>query len=280
MRRWFAPIFVLLAAACVEAEEPLNLLFIGNSYTQGYMPREGKNATFAPVPEAVARLAVADGHPKPRVLQVTTGGKPLDFHLKNATTQPAKSVDGNGNRPWTHMVLQDLSTRPADKVSKPESVQQFHDDVAALVDLVRAKNPAARVVLYQTWARRGDAWMYPEKYGNPAAMQADLNQNYAKAAADLNAKLGVGTARVAPVGTAFGLLNYDAALYNPDGTHSTPFGYRLSAMVLYRTIYDETVGDISYDAVAKWINLTPEQFKQLQDVADRVEIPETNAPGR
>ncbi|MDB5327599.1 MAG: uncharacterized protein JWM57_3168 [Phycisphaerales bacterium] len=270
-------------ATTSAAETPLNLLFFGNSFTQGYAPgtAPGGGDLYYNVPDAIKSYATADGHVAPRIVQETLGGSNLSYHVTQAQTKPQETVANTGGSPWSYVVLQDESLRPADKTSDANAIAQFRADSKTLSDLVRANNsPSAATIMYQTWARGPVSTVYPNTYSTPGAMQTDLTKNYALAGTSLNTAYGYDEARVAPVGDAFGTLNFDSALlYNADARHSTVFGYRLSAAVLYRTIYNEKISDIPYSAVQSWIGLTAGQYAQIQSVADSVAIPEPAAAG-
>ena len=271
------------AVSAPAAETPLNLLFFGNSFTQGYAPgtAPGGGDLYYNVPDAIKSYAVADGHVAPRIVQETLGGSNLSYHVTQAQTKPQETVANTGGSPWSYVVLQDESLRPADKTSDPAAIAQFRADAKTLSDLVRSNNsPNAGTIMYQTWARAPASTVYPGTYTTPAAMQADLVKNYALASTNLNTAYGYGESSVAPVGEAFGELNFDStSLYNADARHSTMFGYRLSAAVLYRTIYGEKISDIPYSAVQSWIGVSAVQYAQIQSVADSLAVPEPAAAG-
>ena len=52
------------------------------------------------------------------------------------------------------------------------------------------------------------------------------------------------------MGDAFELTGFDQGLYAPDQSHPSVLGSRLAAIVIYRIIYDEQVGDIACSAVS------------------------------
>src|SRR5690606_12293372 len=76
-----------------------------------------------------------------------------------------------------------------------------------------------------------------------AVMQAELSHAYDLAGGDIDSIYGAGTARIAPVGDTFQAANW-TGMYYTDHSHLVNSGYFLSALILYRTIYQDNVSDI------------------------------------
>jgi hypothetical protein len=77
---------------------------------------------------------------------------------------------------------------------------------------------------------------------------------------------------------AFESTGFDLALYDQDQSHPSVLGSRLSAMVIYRTIYNEKVGDIPYSAMSN-TGISESEWIAAQGWADTVAIVPVPLPG-
>ncbi len=228
-RLLLALLFTAATSVVAVADDPLNLLFVGNSFTAG-----------GPIAHLVRDLATDAGWATPNVQYVAPGGQSLGFHLTNPDTLNA--IDA-GN--WDFVVLQEFSTGPTDNAGDPAA---FKSNATALYDRVKLGSPDAQVVLYETWAREANHSLYPGTFANPAEMQAQLRTHYNDAADNYipaNATAAVTTdVSVAPVGDAWeNYLNSGGTirLHANDDYHAGPNGQYLSSSVLYSTIYGRSV---------------------------------------
>lgn len=194
-----------LVQTCFAEDSP-DVLFIGNSYTQGI--RGTMTELYAQTDQKSAKLNF-----------VTPGGKTLAFHLENEkTTTLIKSGESEV------VVLQDQSQTPA---IFPE---KFLEAAKGLNEL--ALTNKGIVVFYQTWGRRdGDP---RNNYKDFSAMQKALTKSYATAGKSLKAK-------VAPVGDAWQIIHDTqpelfAKLYREDGSHPSAHGAYLAAVTIFATI--------------------------------------------
>jgi len=252
----------------VRAEDPLNLLFFGNSFSQGG------------VQWRVADLAAADGHRRPVVLLDSLGGMDLTYHLNEVLTNPQNNVTHPliGTNTWDYVILQEHSTKSTTAMGNPA---QFQTDALAIY--LQIKNHASgrgagvQPILFQTWARADGNYLvdpndYRSAWDSPEEMQADLSANYAAAASSMNIATGAGTAVVAPVGDAFASLDFNSALYAADLYHPSAAGTLLASMILYRTIYGEKVSDISYASASSWAGVNQATWNQLVATADAMAV--------
>jgi len=231
-------------------DRPLRLLFLGNSFTH-----QGD------VPGLTGELAVSAGWPEPVVATQAPGGRSLRHHRARRAT-----LDAVDRGDWDVVVLQDYSTRPTG-VGDPMG---FLDDVTWFHDRIKAASPDATVVLYETWARHPRHEVYPDRYPDPAAMQAELRASYTEAAtAWVPARAAFQPARVvvAPVGDAWEAHLAEPAplvLHGGDLYHAGRAGQALSAMVLFATIFGEPAAGTSA------LGLSEARALRLQATADRV----------
>ncbi len=194
------------AKTCTPVE-PLDVLFIGNSYviqsdTPGLL-------------QSMADDAGVDFH----VERLATGGKNFEYHLERSKTKTVLR-----EQHWDVVILQSHSLDP---LRNPDG---FAEAGEALVGAVRSVG--AQPWLFETWARRKghNLYNYMKEVGKtPDEMQARVSARYAA--------LGEETGTpVAKVGTAWLELVHDHTEVNPflkDGAHPAEAGAYLSAAVLF-----------------------------------------------
>ena len=227
--------FLLCLPSLVVAQpSPLNMLFIGNSFTND-----------GPIPDLVRDIAVTAGFPAPNVTSVARTGRDLDFHTRNGGT--LRAIDQGG---WGVVVLQEFSTKPTE-VGNP---LEFKVDATTLYDRVKATSPDAEIIMFETWARREDHSIYDDSFliatfgidSGREEMQAQLNYHYHDVAENYipaNSANQSGDVWVAPVGEAWHAEwnDQNIGLHASDGYHGSIFGQYLNALVIYSTIYDSPV---------------------------------------
>ncbi len=237
-----------------EGTPSTRILFIGNSFTlQG------------PVPDLVARFARDSGFVNVVVDFRAVSGQSLAWHRGDPSPAgaPARLREG-----WDVVVLQDFSTRPTDALGEPAA---FKDDVSWFYERAKEANPAVRVVLYETWARRAGHPLYGVAFASPAQMQAQLRRHYTDAAEHYIPRFATvapgESVGVAPVGDAWELQlgrNADLRLHAPDDYHASVAGQYLSAAVLFSTIFDRPAAGLPA------LHVAPPVAAALQATADQV----------
>lgn len=191
-------------------EEPLRVLFLGNSYTY-----------FNEMPAMVMALANAQPGRRLEVKSTTRGGATLE-DLWNLT--PALTDLRSGK--WDVVVLQDQSTLGQSYVEARWGV----NDPAGLLRWTRFWNEeiqrkGAKPLLYLTWARKA----HPE-------FQSGLNYAYSEAAREIGAS-------IAPAGLAWQRIRQtqpQIELFDPDGSHPSPQGSYLTACVFVEILTART----------------------------------------
>ncbi len=190
-----------LLAAAPPADEPreLEVLFIGNSYTENNE-----------LPWMVRAIARAEGLAL-RYEQVTSGGMSLEQHWANGKGEAVAKI---ASRKWDFVVLQEHSLRPIDE---PAKLSQY----AKLFD-AKIKAKGARTMLYVTWPRKGA----PEN-------QAKLSKAFAAVAQELGATM----VQVGPAWERALKERPGVALYEADESHPTPQATYFSALVFHHAIH-------------------------------------------
>ena len=222
----------------------------------------GETAT---VPVIFDRLAQAGGQGDPDVMMRAVGGMDYQFHATDATTLSAIN-----SKLWDFVVLQNYSTEPTHFVDGSHSVADHYTFGNLLYQQVMAKNPAAKVILFETWSRAA-AHAYitgtstSTTYSSTAQMQSELRTNYAGLAASLNQNNpGNPAVRVAPVGTAWEIagglrISSDPLfvdLHGSDNYHADDDGYFLAAATIYSTVYGQSPEGLSGNPLVTSLGLS------------------------
>jgi hypothetical protein len=220
---------------------PLELLFVGNSYTY-----------YNDLDQLVASFATSlPGAPIVTASRVASGGYRLPQHEADAAREatPLAAFLGAGPYPaWTFVVLQDQSQIPGFPESQPERI----DSIAAAVALAaRAHEHGATTLLFQTWGRRNGDASNPDRFPDFVTMNNLLAEGYAQMEQAIRAA-GHPVRRV-PVGAAFAAIRdgdlaagkdpLDSAslffrLYASDGSHPSLEGSYLAAATFVCTLGD------------------------------------------
>ena len=249
----------------VQADEPLTILFYGNSFTLGSGSTEAE--AIGGVPGVVKALAVGAGHATPNVENAAVGGQTLSYHLTSnlAVIGNPQDFTPDPNFQWDYVVLQGYSTRP----THIGELAIFRSAAAALFGEVQGHSPNAGAILYETWARAPGHSVYtgtpPSFPDGPAQMQEELRDGYGEAELDIDLTLGADWAVVAPVGNAWEDTGWDD-LHATDLYHANSRGTYLAALVIYGTIYNESVVGLP----KVFDSLTEQEAAELQAYADAV----------
>ncbi|HSI32635.1 MAG: SGNH/GDSL hydrolase family protein [Phycisphaerae bacterium] len=189
---------VTAGTSAATAKRPLNVLFIGNSYTF-------YNGGLGSI---VQCMATKDGH-RMQFTEVTKGGQTLEGHWKDGKALAQIRKGG-----WDVVVLQEHSTRP---LTAPEKMQEF-----ARLFHAEIRKVGARTVFYETWARK-----------NKPETQVGLCAAYETLARELGAAVApAGRAWEAALRAQPALK-----LHVADMSHPTPAGSYLNACVMYSALF-------------------------------------------
>ena len=165
----------------------LNLLYYGNSYSQG-------NGTVGALVQALAEEA---GFESPNTVQRLVGGQNLSFHLNEPSQAAAVTQSLPLGEEWDFVIMQGFSLEATVALGNPP---QFVANAVAILGNVKAHSPGARAVLYQTWARGPGHSVYPASFPEPMAMHRQIENGYREAEAAIRAAFGPGSVRRAAAG--------------------------------------------------------------------------------
>lgn len=246
-----------------------NLLFYGNSYSQGNLG----------MPSLAGFIAEEAGQPAPNVVAMLVGGQDLEFHLTDPVQAAAITDALPLGEEWDFVVMQGFSLEATTLLGDP---QGFRDDALAILTNVRAHSPNAGGVMFQTWARGPGSTFYPGTYPGPLQMHEDIRTNYRLAVADQNAAFGPDTSFVAAAGDCVWLRAFDPLLYTSDWSHPTPPTTLLTAMTVYQAIWRGRTCDVQPDFTGTSnliqrlgsLGLGEDDWNDLAGIAERVADPE------
>jgi hypothetical protein len=200
---------------------PQRILFIGNSYTASH-----------DLPGIFRRIVASTGRGAPHVASHAPGGRPLAAQAKDPACTRLIAAGG-----WDVVVLQGQSQEAAFAEVSPEIRAEFLVGGRDLARLVRDASPAARIVLFQTWARHPGFWR--QSAGVPAVGR-DAADMLARTRKWYSVLAEAERCEVAPVGEAWLACGTEAdpvPLHSADHSHPQYAGSYLAAVVLYGTIY-------------------------------------------
>jgi len=183
--------------------EPINVLFIGNSYT-----------SVNNLPLMFSRLSEAGSKPKVLFKTSLRGGWTLSKHWSEEEPATKQTIE-NGD--FDYVIIQEQSQMP---FANPAVTHKFGVKLGEL-----AQTKGATPVFYMTWARL-----------NQPDNQNEITAAYRKLGQAVNTP-------VAPVGLAWESVlknNDDIELHHSDKSHPTPAGTYLAACVFYGTIHKQS----------------------------------------
>lgn len=224
-------LFWLLLLTSSAMAQGKNLLFYGNSLTY-YVWGYG-------VPEVVRWIAIEAGHPAPTLVQAFSGGATLQYHATNPTQVAFITNALPAGETWDNVIMQGHLLEATNGVGFNSAV--FLSSAPAVLNNVRNHSPAARAVMFQTWASAYGQMYYPSPWADPMAFHTEVRGNYHQVVSDMNATFGPGAAVNAAVGDAVSLLEWDPMWYENDLFHPNPSLILLTGMCIYTAIYGEPV---------------------------------------
>jgi hypothetical protein len=285
------------AHAAAPPKKPTVILFVGNSFFHGafepvltynaaaitdenFKPNrtgqrrrqyEHEQGPWGGIPGIFKKLADESGLNYEVHLEAISG-QTLQFHYDSALAviQLPK---------WDKVVLHDYSTGPVPTRHGGQPAR-FFTYATRLAQAVHTANPAARLYLYQTWARADLTYPAGKPYtGLPLdSMTTDLHRAYYQEAAQDKNFVGV-----APAGDAWlrairqGVADpnpYDAAepgkvdLWGRDHYHPSAYGAYLNACVLLAEITGKDPRKLgAQEQAAIALGIAPEVAVRLQKVA-------------
>jgi hypothetical protein len=176
---------------------PLNVLFIGNSFT-------GRND----VPGLIAAIAASRGHKLVHRL-ISAGGASLRMHWNKGHARNVIRAGG-----YDRVVLQEQSTLPL------KNAKRMHENVRLFDEAIKAAR--AETVLYLTWARQ-----------HAPGSQAAITEAYTSIGDELGATVvpvGVAWQHVLA-------MPEHPVLHDKDQSHPTLAGSYLAACVFFRVLF-------------------------------------------
>merc|ERR1712088_856466 len=226
-----------------------NILFLGNSYTNGDGCNNGMDFFVQKLAEGAGFSATTDKN--------APGGKTLQWHADN-------SLDRIKNGDWDVVVLQDQSQRPS--FGSGYVYNNILPDVRILVQAMRETNVCTLPVFFQTWGKRdGDTGnCSPAPWDGLCTfegVQDQLTQAY-------NTMAYVAQpSKVAPAGEAWRTWPNRNSLFIHDGSHASCHGTFLAASTIFRQIWGVPASSSSYT----YPSISSEDAAAMKEQADAID---------
>lgn len=203
---------------------PLDVLFLGNSYT-----------FFNDLPTMLQNVSANEGHDL-LAESVTKGGWTLGAK-PNAHSQSKESLDKLHAKPWDVVVLQEQSQIPTIPYFQKQTMVP---GAKALTNHLRQVNQCAVVALFQTWGRKKGGKQCAGSQCSADFKDFGQMQNALTAAyADVAKQVG---GIVVPVGEVFRVVIEQGGpdLFDPDGSHPSLAGSYLAALTFHAVLFKQT----------------------------------------
>lgn len=283
-----------LAQRRPRPEAPVRILFVGNSFSHGgrlpMLTYNNAAITDENYGQPAGTPRAEGGGPGPwggipAIFKKLTdeAGLRYEVHLEAMSGQTLKFHYDNAlsviNQPrWQAVVLQEYSTGPL-PARRQGRRGEFYDYATRLEQTVHRANPAARLYLYETWARADLTYPPDMPYsGQPIdSMAHDLHAGYYGLAQQNGHFAGVapagdawlraiqtGAASANPYAPAPGQLD----LWTDDHYHPSPWGAYLNACVLLATITGHDPRALGpHEQAAAALGIAPADAAALQRLA-------------
>jgi len=236
-------ILILFITSFGFAQQQLNVLFIGNSYTYAN-----------DLPGTLVQLAAAMGD-QVNVDSKTNGGFTFQMQAQDPITYQKINAQA-----WDYVVIQGQSQEPSFPFQQVNT--QSLPFAMQLADSVYANHSCAQVNYFMTWGREvGDPqW---DSINTFHKMNARLRDAYLRIADS-------STASVSPVGVAWRYIRDtqpSIQLYVGDGSHPSVAGTYLAASVFYVSIFHKAI------SIDTWMLTHPDSLTQVAISAQAGGIP-------
>ena len=210
-------ILILFVTSLGFAQQQLNVLFIGNSYTYAN-----------DLPGTLVQLASAMGD-QVNVDSKTNGGYTFQMHAQDPVTYQKINAQA-----WDYVVIQGQSQEPSFPFGQVNT--QSIPFAMELADSVYANHECAQVNYFMTWGREvGDPqW---DSINTFHKMNARLRDAYLRIADS-------SMASVSPIGAAWRYIrdtHPSIQLYVGDGSHPSVAGTYLAASVFYVSLFHRAI---------------------------------------
>lgn len=263
---------LLFCVLCCRAQQSVNALFIGNSYT-----------AVNDLPLMVQQIATSMGD-ELTYQSNTPGGCTFSQHCTNM------SMDLIRNGRWDIVVLQEQSQYPSFPQEQVEA--EVFPYAKRLVDSSYANSPCCEPMFYMTWGRKnGDAGNAPyfPVLGTYEGMDSMLCERYTYMAHQFDASL-------CPVGRVWRYIRTnhpDIELYQSDESHPSVAGTYAAACAFYVMFFERdpelitykpsisenmsqtirsAVKQVVFERLSEWKRVQPNSHFEVETAADSMAV--------
>ena len=203
-------------------KEPINVLFIGNSFTY-----------YNSMPSEIFAGICASAGVKVTVDQVTKGAWNL-YKFSSENDEMGSQVHQKlKNKKYDIVVIQEQSSTPI------KSPGQFYTSVRRMLELIEANG--AKPVLFETWGYHEDYSKTAECGGSTGVMEMKLRAAYTAIGEELGIDVAYAGAAMLDAYKNQGLNVYDADLH-----HSSVIGSTVTAFTIFSHIFNTDPRTVAY----------------------------------
>lgn len=211
-----------------EGASELKVLFIGNSYTYAN-----------DLPKVFSSVSCSGGY-KVTAESVAVGGYAFSNHVYSAQTTAKIN-----SKKWDYVILQDQSQIPS---SRPADVTTYYlPHAVTLANRVLSNHSSSELIYFVTWGRESGDGANCGSYAKVCTFSGHTEALLEGYTQYKNSTGGV----LAQVGSAWEAVVDDSSspflsgdLWTGDGSHPELLGTYLSALVLYKSIFQKSTLDL------------------------------------
>jgi hypothetical protein len=219
----------LLFCSAASAQDTLNVLFLGNSYTQ-----------YNDLPELVKNIAHSTGKHINHASHLP-GGYTFSQHINDNTVH---NLIQQGN--WDYIVLQEQSQNPSFPDGQVQS--QVYPYAKRLVDTFRYYNPCGKILFYTTWGRKNGDPMNCTNFP-PLCTYQGMDSLLTLRYTNMAQQNKTGLSPVGPLWKYIRTNHSNIELYDADESHPSQAGSYAAALSFYTALFGDNPENTSYDWV-------------------------------
>ena len=225
IKRLFLSLFIIFCAASAEAGKdkldvgPMNVLFIGNSYT-----RMNK------MPKIFEKIAQSRG------VDINVEMSAESSHTFNMHSKREAMFETIKSEKWDFVVLQGFSRELSESRSYIDTASVPY--IGIILDSIYNNNPCTNVLLYMTWGYK-NGYSEREEVSTNERMSDSIRVGYEYISDLFNLPI----VPVGPVWRDFRASNNEIELYYTDLAHPSSYGSYMIACSFYSAIFKELPED-------------------------------------
>ncbi len=200
-------------------KSPVNVLFIGNSYTFAYS-----------MPKTIQQI-INDDNEQANIESIAISSFYLKNHYNNINT-----IEKIKEKKWDYIIIQEQSQLPS--LDDNTIIKESYPYLKGLDSIIKENNSCTQVYLFMTWGRKNGDTANCKNYPylcTYEGMDKALRQRYQEYANAINAN-------VVPIGLVWNYIrNFypELELYEPDNSHPSLLGSIVNSFTFYSFIWNK-----------------------------------------